>query len=81
MSKKKKLQQEEMARLANDRNVSANRIKVGYTIVNPRGIPIAVAKPSFNIQMTPIVQPIAMVPYSSQQQPLLSDMSETDLDV
>ncbi len=79
MSKKKKLQLEEMERLQKDRRTSG-RIKVGFTIVNPRGIPMAVAKPSFNIQMTPIVQPIAMVPYSSQQQPLLSDMSDVEED-
>ncbi|NCA92741.1 hypothetical protein EOM82_05760 [bacterium] len=77
MSKKKKLQQEEMERLEKQRR-SSGRIKVGFTIVNPLGIPMAVAKPSFNIQMTPIVQPIAMVPYSSQQQPLLSDISDGD---
>lgn len=52
------------------------QMKVGYTIVNPTGRPVAVAKPSSQIQLTPIVQPIAMVPYSTQQQPILSDMDE-----
>lgn len=53
------------------------RMKVGYTIVNPTGRPVAVAKPSSQIQLTPIVQPIAMVPYSTQQQPILSDMDDS----
>lgn len=34
----------------------------------PSGIPIA--KPASNIQLIPVVQPIAMVPYSTQAQPL-----------
>lgn len=32
---------------------------------------IAVARPAANIQLTPIVQPIAFVPYSTGGQPLL----------
>ena len=35
----------------------------------PVGPPIA--KPASNIQLTPIVQPIAFVPYSTSRQPLL----------
>lgn len=35
----------------------------------PSGIPIA--KPASNIQLTPIVQPVAFVPYSTESQPLL----------
>jgi hypothetical protein len=56
----------------------SSRMRVGYTIVNPTGRPIAVARPSSQIQLTPIVQPIAMVPYSTQQQPILSDMDQAD---
>lgn len=52
------------------------RMRVGYTIVNPTGKPVAVAKPASQIQLTPIIQPIAMVPYSTQQQPILSDMDD-----
>lgn len=32
--------------------------------------PVPVARPSDNIQLTPIVQPIPLVPYSTQLQPL-----------
>ena len=32
--------------------------------------PVPVAKPADFIQLTPIVQPIPIVPYSSQMQPL-----------
>lgn len=35
----------------------------------PSGIPIA--KPASNIQLTPVVQPVAFVPYSTGSQPLL----------
>lgn len=35
----------------------------------PSGVPIA--KPASNIQLTPIVQPVAFVPYSTSSQPLL----------
>ncbi len=35
----------------------------------PSGVPIA--KPASNIQLTPIVQPVAFVPYSTSNQPLL----------
>lgn len=31
---------------------------------------IPIAPPSHSIQLTPIVQPIALVPYSTQQQPI-----------
>lgn len=35
----------------------------------PGGVPIA--RPASNIQLTPIVQPVAFVPYSTSSQPLL----------
>lgn len=63
-------------RYSEEEQVRIPRMKVGYTIVNPTGRPIAVARPTTQIQLTPIVQPIAMVPYSTQQQPLLSDMDD-----
>ena len=34
--------------------------------------PVAVKTPNDNVQLTPVVQPIALVPYSSQAQPLLT---------
>lgn len=61
----------------NKKNVVAQRVapprryaepEVFYAKV-PSGIPIA--KPASNIQLTPVVQPIAFVPYSTGSQPLL----------
>ncbi len=39
--------------------------------MNNRG-PVPIAPPSDFIQLTPIVQPIPLVPYSTQMQPLLT---------
>lgn len=47
-------------------------MKPVYRIINPTGT-VPVAKPASNIQLTPIVQPVAMVPYSTQNQPILTD--------
>lgn len=44
-------------------------MRASYRIVNPVGT-VPVAKPASNIQLTPIVQPVSFVPYSSQGQPL-----------
>lgn len=44
-----------------------NSPKLVYRMV-PRVIPIAA--PASHIQLTPIVQPIALVPYSTQSQPM-----------
>lgn len=55
---------------------SPRRVRVGFTMVNPLGHPAPVARPSSQIQLTPIVQSINMMPYSNQQQPVLSDMDD-----
>lgn len=39
-----------------------------------------VAPASNFVQLTPIVQPIALVPYSTQQQPLLTFIDDEDYD-
>jgi hypothetical protein len=45
------------------------KIKVSYTLMS-NNCPVPVAKPADFIQLTPIVQPIPLVPYSTQNQPL-----------
>ncbi len=37
---------------------------------------VPVAPPSSHIQLTPIIQPVAMVPYATQQQPLITYIDE-----
>lgn len=73
MSKKQKMLEEQQSQ-----QQSARKMSVGYVVVNPRGIPTPVARPTQNIQLTPIVQPIALVPFSSQEQPILSDYDDYD---
>lgn len=48
-----------------------------YQIINPTGT-VPVARPASNIQLTPIVQPVSFVPYSTQAQPMLTDESDYD---
>lgn len=52
-------------------------MKPVYRIVNPTGT-VPVAKPSSNIQLTPIVQPVSFIPYSTQSQPILTDDEDYD---
>lgn len=66
-SRKKQKQEQEL-----NREQTSRRIRVGFTMVNPKGLPVPAAKPSDIIQLSPIVQPIAMTPYSTQQQPLMN---------
>ena len=46
----------------------------------PGMCPYPVAPPSRIVQLPPIVQPIVMVPFSSQQQPVASSFDEDDDD-
>jgi hypothetical protein len=62
MSKKSKMEQVQPPR----RTMTAS-----YRIISPTGA-IPVARPSSNIQLTPIVQPVSFVPYSTQGQPMLT---------
>jgi hypothetical protein len=57
--------QEEQRRLSARRN----QPRASWRKLNNRG-PVPVAPPADFIQLTPIVQPIPLVPYSSQLQPL-----------
>jgi len=45
------------------------RPSVYFRVMNNCG-PVPIAKPADFIQLTPIVQPIALVPYSTQAQPM-----------
>ncbi len=56
-----------------NKQVSAPRrvMKPVYRMVNPMGA-VPVAKPASNIQLTPIVQPVSFVPYSTQAQPIMT---------
>ena len=44
------------------------------------GFPYPVAPPSHIVQLPPIVQPIIMVPFSAQQQPMAKVEEEDDFD-
>lgn len=73
MSKKKRMAEAaaraEAERLAAQQKKTVRRPIVSYKVMNNCG-PVPVAKPSDFVQLTPIVQPIPLVPYSSQLQPL-----------
>lgn len=46
------------------------RVKMSYRLLSNHK-PVPVAPPSDIIQLTPIVQPIALIPYSTQSQPMM----------
>lgn len=75
--KSKKLQKEQEMRMQQRAQQPMTRI-ICQPMAN--GFPMAVAPASNFIQLTPIVQPIALVPYSTQQQPLLTFLDDDDLD-
>lgn len=79
--KSKKLQKEQEMRMQQLR--AQQQQPMTRIICQPmaNGFPMAVAPASNFIQLTPIVQPIAMVPYSTQQQPLLTFLDDDDLDM
>lgn len=65
------------SRIEEDRPQPRKVMRAVYQIINPTGT-IPVARPASNIQLTPIVQPVSFVPYSTQAQPMLTD--DTDYD-
>ncbi|MFA5450236.1 MAG: hypothetical protein WC292_07370 [Clostridia bacterium] len=71
MSKKKRLAaaRAEEERLAATTKKTVKKPIISYRVMN-NSAPVPVAKPSDFIQLTPIVQPVPIVPYSSQLQPL-----------
>ena len=67
MSRKSKLAEQEALAKAQARKSAAPRVT--FRVMN-NCAPVPVAKPADFIQLTPVVQPIPIVPYSSQMQPL-----------
>lgn len=69
-----------MARKSKNQEYEKPRRKVMkpvYRIINKTGT-VPVAKPASNIQLTPIVQPVSFVPYSTQGQPIYTDDQDYD---
>lgn len=54
-----------------ERKAPVTRVKMSYKLMRNHK-PVPVAPPSDIIQLTPIIQPIAMVPYSTQAQPMMT---------
>ncbi len=70
MSKKsKQAEQERLARMQEQAKRANRAPRVEFRIMN-NCMPVPVAKPADFVQLTPVVQPIPIVPYSSQLQPL-----------
>ncbi|MFI3228616.1 MAG: hypothetical protein R3Y23_00435 [Bacillota bacterium] len=75
MSKKSKkakqeaLEAEEQAKLAAEAQAAPKSPKISFRVMNNCGV-VPVARPADFIQLTPIVQPIPLVPYSTQEQPV-----------
>lgn len=67
MAKKNKKKVEEM--IVEQVQYTPRRPSVSFRVMNNCG-PVPIAKPADFIQLTPIVQPIAIVPYSTQAQPM-----------
>ena len=67
MAKKKKKNVEEVVVV--EQSSAPRRPSVSFRVMNNCG-PVPIAKPADFIQLTPVVQPVAMVPYSTQAQPM-----------
>ncbi len=65
MAKKKKVEEV----VAVEQAPVQKRPSVSFRVMNNCG-PVPIAKPADFIQLTPIVQPVALVPYSTQAQPM-----------
>jgi hypothetical protein len=74
MSKKKRKQAELEAQKQEVRRSA--RPRVTFKVMNNCGV-VPVAKPADFIQLTPVVQPLSLVPYSTQEQPL-AEFDEDD---
>ncbi len=60
-----------------DQPTSRRKLRPVYRVIDPTGV-IPVARPASNIQLTPIIQPVSFVPYSTQAQPLYTEDEEYD---
>ena len=71
MSKKKKQQEAERLRAEQEARAAkaAAKPRVVFRVMN-NCAPVPVAAPADMIQLTPVVQPIPVVPYRTQMQPL-----------
>lgn len=71
MFKKKKQQEAERLKAEQEAKAAkaAAKPRVVFRVMNNCS-PVPVAAPADMIQLTPVVQPIPVVPYSSQMQPL-----------
>ncbi len=67
MSRKSKKAEQEALAAAQAKKSAKPRVV--FRVMN-NCAPVPVAKPADFIQLTPVVQPIPIVPYSSQMQPL-----------
>lgn len=75
MSKKKR-KQEELEVQKQEVAARSPRPRVTFKVMNNCGV-VPVAKPADFIQLTPVVQPLSLVPYSTQEQPL-AEFDEDD---
>lgn len=70
MSKKKKREQQELeAQKQREQARKASKPRVTFRVMNNCGV-VPVARPADFIQLTPVVQPLSLVPYSTQEQPM-----------
>ncbi len=69
MAKKKKGKVEQEEVVVVQERPAPRRPSVSFRVMNNCG-PVPIAKPADFIQLTPVVQPVAMVPYSTQAQPM-----------
>lgn len=76
MSRKKRRQEEERAQQAQQMNYNQNP----NVLYGPMGGVYPVAPPANFIQLPPIVQPMVVVPFSSQMQPMVSAVNDDDDD-
>lgn len=79
MSRKKRRQEEMEAQLREEARKRAESRNPGV-IYAPMGGLNPVAPPSGIIQLPPIVQPVVMVPFSSQMQPLATYIDDDEDD-
>ncbi len=76
MSRKKKRQEQ----LEAERRANENARRSPEVVYGPMGGIYPVAPSSNIIQLPPIVQPVVMVPFSSQMQPLATYIDDEDDD-
>lgn len=76
MSKKSKKAEQESIQA--EQRAARRAPRVEFRVMN-NCAPVPVARPADFIQLTPVVQPIPIVPYSTQLQPLAQFEDEDDM--